>query len=1544
LTPTAVLGGQAPYGHPHGSMSMGEAERKNDKPPSREELTSTVSFGSSAIGPGGHVGPYKLLSILGEGGFAVVYLAEQERPVRRRVALKIIKPGMDSKQVIARFEAERQALALLDHPNVAHVYDAGTTRPGLPYFAMEFVRGLPLTEHCDRQKLTVEQRLELFLQVCEAVQHAHHKGIIHRDIKPANIQVCIEGEQFIPKVIDFGVAKALNQPLTERTLVTGQGQMIGTPEYMSPEQAEMTKQDIDTRSDIYSLGVLLYRLLTGTLPFESEALREGGIDHLRQVICEESPQTPSVRVGSLNADDSARLARCCRADVNTVRRKLHGDLDWIALKAMEKDRTRRYQTAHALAEDIQRHLNHEPVLAGPPSKIYRLKKFLRKHRAQAIRAATMAILLAAMAVIFVMYRQAVNRGKQAEFLQHEHILSKARQLRSNRQFQEALTLIEIILDSKHVSPEARLLRARLVLEVKGPTEAVKELEKLLNERDEIACPAHLLLAWIYQESDPNDPEMMEAYQQKAKEHQQKGENLFTETAEAYFNRAMIAGTAERTLEDLNKALALERNHYDALRSRALTYYALREYRNMERDALAMTFLRGEDPLGYSLLAIALRETKDFAEAVQYHNKAVELSPDDPELYSQRYETYLRWAKYDYALQDANRCVEMEPEQFVYHFNVFTALVSLGDYEAARQQYSKIVGADSAQQPQFEAWIKRHVFKVLGEGQPFELPRQIARDEAFSVMQEAADYYRTLETKATRLVSEVYGQSSWSPDGTKLAYGRSDLYAWQPKILTAGAPALFGSSGIEVVDLESGRTRPLVSFGKDPAWSPDGEYIAFVREPYRVRDYREEVWIIPAGGGEPRRLASGAWPMWASDSRRIFFHSRTEKALYSIRIDELTAKPKRVISCPSRFPWVSPDEKYVAYGVGNELQIVELSSGSIWTKWIAPGPAIGLLVRWSPNAKEISVAGLTGSDLGLWVFDVERKKAWQIFDPPAISGIWSPDRSRMIIEIKIPFEENWLVRLDPNIPTHQAVASALTSEDYLRLRQNKYTRIIDSEAVNADIYLEKLTSVGMDQYRLGAFEDTLVTFTRLDELHRDRNGESHPADVAFLAMSLHQLGRHREAEAALDRLRNLFEADKYAQEEKYLREAEQLFAGQSSELCKAWQYIEATRLEEASQLVEQLRSAREQTDSGIQSVIKSLARAYYHRGRSAKHRGDGYAETIADYQTAAGVDPGHVRTLGDLAWLQAACPVPEFRDGTKAIENATKACELTNWEDYSYVGTLAAVYAEIGDFPTALKWQKEAIRLLPEGKRPMWQANYESRLRLYQSGRRYDKGNLWSFSTGNMIAWWKLDEDSGSTAADSSGNDHAGRLVGDPQWLPLGGKLGGALQLDGDGDWVKISDEAPFDFTDEMTVAAWINITTVPEEWTPIVTKGNSAWRLITYRAQRKFHFAVGGPGVDLNFVHGATEIAAGQWHHVCGTYDGANIRLYVDGAEDPSSPVAYKGRITSNDFDACIGGNSEKTGYHWHGLIDDVRIYSYALNQQEIRAICGGEGPSPARD
>jgi non-specific serine/threonine protein kinase/serine/threonine-protein kinase len=377
---------------------------------SEKEAALTTSLGTVFERPSGQIGRYKLLSILGEGGMGIVYLAEQEQPIKRQMALKVIKPGMDSARVIARFEAERQALALLDHPNIAHVYDAGTTESGRPYFVMEYVEGLPITEHCDRYKLTIDERLKLFLQVCHAVHHAHQKGIIHRDIKPSNILVSTQDEQVVPKIIDFGVAKAIAQPLSERTLYTEQGQLFGTPEYMSPEQADMATEDIDTRSDIYSLGVLLYVLLTGVLPFEPETLREGGIEQIRKMIRETDPKTPSTRLTKLG-EAAEKIAESRRTKIETLARRLHRELEWIPLKAMRKERTERYRSASELADDIENYLRGNPLIAGPLTAVYRFKKFVRRNRAFVTGIAAVLAVLVAGVIISMSFAVRAERAR-----------------------------------------------------------------------------------------------------------------------------------------------------------------------------------------------------------------------------------------------------------------------------------------------------------------------------------------------------------------------------------------------------------------------------------------------------------------------------------------------------------------------------------------------------------------------------------------------------------------------------------------------------------------------------------------------------------------------------------------------------------------------------------------------------------------------------------------------------------------------------------------------------------------------------------------------------------------------------------------------------------------------------------------------------------------------------------------------------------------------------------------------------------------------------
>jgi serine/threonine protein kinase len=362
--------------------------------------------------PGARIGRYKLLQQIGEGGCGVVYMAEQEEPVRRRVALKVIKLGMDTRQVIGRFEAERQALALMDHPNIAKVHDAGATDTGRPFFVMELVRGTKITDYCDENSLSSPERLALFMQVCLAIQHAHQKGIIHRDIKPSNILVTLNDGVAVPKVIDFGIAKATQGRLTDHTLFTAFEQFIGTPAYMSPEQAAMTSLDIDTRSDIYSLGVLLYELLTGKTPFDTKTLKSVGLDAMRRSIQEHEPLRPSIRLETIEKEELTETARQRRTEPVKLIHLLSGDLDWIVMKCLEKDRARRYETANGLAADLKRHLNNEAVLARPPSRLYRLQKLVRRNKGTFAMISAMLGILLAGAIASTLYAIRATRAEK----------------------------------------------------------------------------------------------------------------------------------------------------------------------------------------------------------------------------------------------------------------------------------------------------------------------------------------------------------------------------------------------------------------------------------------------------------------------------------------------------------------------------------------------------------------------------------------------------------------------------------------------------------------------------------------------------------------------------------------------------------------------------------------------------------------------------------------------------------------------------------------------------------------------------------------------------------------------------------------------------------------------------------------------------------------------------------------------------------------------------------------------------------------------------
>jgi len=449
-------------------------------------------------GPGTRIGPYKLLQLIGEGGFGSVFMAQQEQPVQRKVALKIIKLGMDTRQVVARFEQERQALALMDHPNIARVLDAGATETGRPYFVMELVKGDPIVEYADKNNLAIEDRLELFAQVCNAVQHAHTKGIIHRDIKPSNILVSTQDGRPHTKVIDFGIAKATASQLTEKTLFTEHRQLIGTPEYMSPEQAE-GNLDIDTRTDVYSLGVLLYELLTGTTPFSSKELRSAAYAEIQRIIREVEPPKPSTRLSS-NTDTIANVAAKRHTEPKRLGTMVRGDLDWIVMKALEKDRQRRYETANGLAMDIRRYLSGEAVVAAPPSHAYRLKKFVRRNKGQVIAASLVLLALVAGVVgTTIGLIEAKKQERVAIAAAEEERKAKEREA----QRAEGERLAKLDAEAKKAEAEAEKQRAD---EEKQIAESVTEFltQKLLAQADAGTQADSLLQAGeLASEAKPN---------------------------------------------------------------------------------------------------------------------------------------------------------------------------------------------------------------------------------------------------------------------------------------------------------------------------------------------------------------------------------------------------------------------------------------------------------------------------------------------------------------------------------------------------------------------------------------------------------------------------------------------------------------------------------------------------------------------------------------------------------------------------------------------------------------------------------------------------------------------------------------------------------------------------------------------------------------------------------------------------------------------------------------------------------------------------------
>ncbi|MCL5279188.1 MAG: protein kinase [Planctomycetes bacterium] len=1013
-----------------------------------------ADIGDSAIseGPGTVIGRYKLLEKIGEGGMAVVYMAEQTEPIRRKVALKIIKLGMDTRQVIARFEAERQALALMDHPSIAKVLDAGATETGRPYFVMELVQGLSITEYCDKNSLSTKDRLILFLQVCHAVQHAHQKGIIHRDIKPSNVMVTQHDGKPMPKVIDFGIAKATNQKLTEKTLFTRYAHIIGTPAYMSPEQAELSDLDVDTRSDIYSLGVLLYELLTGTTPFSEEELRKAGYVEMQRVIREQEPIKPSTKLSALG-DTLTDIAKRRNCTPDLLRKTIRGDLDWIVMKSLEKDRVRRYETAGGLAEDVRRHLEHEPVVARGPSTTYRLGKFLRRHRVQTIALLATILLIGATVVVLSLWNQDRLRLVKADGFRDQGVLSQAREQYARGQRQAALQTIQSVLQSQHVGPEAQLLCAGILAEDRRVDEAMAMLGNLVHDRPEIAGAAHALLARILWESQSPKAEKSE----EIEEHRRQAEALLPETAEAHFLRAITAATIKEQLASLNQALQLDPAHYESLRLRAFTHYASRKYERMKDDALVMTVLRPRDPRGYSLRAIAQQELGHSPEAIADFDSAMaRTAKEDPQyidLAARRCEALLHNGDYEQVTANAQEALKLWPHRPVFQYHKFCALTLLGDYEKAEALFREIVGPGQESRQQFENWRAKYVFDTLAAGRSWHAPNREPAGAAFLPMVEVEETYGDLSAKAKRVVADGF-TAHWSPDGKKLAFSMG----------------VQGYSGLAIYDRATRETDLLIVPGKDPAWSPDGQYIAFVRDCQVLRlpefvtaerksQHRstmdEEVWVIQSNGTAPRRLARGYRPCWSRDSACVYYASRADNTLYSIALAGPDTEPKQIMKGSGAGSALSPDNRRVAYVEGAFLRVKELDSQTLAAEWRVP-VGDGGWPAWSPRGQELCLGTFNNGPQGngLWLYNVGRREPAHVLGGPIRAGSWARNGTEFVFHLGPPYFEIWAADLDPNTPIMEALGPAQTSEQYFREMVAIHTRRIKTDPRDAYAYSDR----------------------------------------------------------------------------------------------------------------------------------------------------------------------------------------------------------------------------------------------------------------------------------------------------------------------------------------------------------------------------------------------------------------------------------------------------------------------------------------------------------
>ncbi|HSW00272.1 MAG TPA: hypothetical protein VLI39_08880 [Sedimentisphaerales bacterium] len=717
------------------------------------------------------------------------------------------------------------------------------------------------------------------------------------------------------------------------------------------------------------------------------------------------------------------------------------------MKSLENDRSRRYDTAGGLAEDIRRHLEHEPVLARGPGVAYRVERFLRRHRSGAISAVAFTVLIAIVAAVLSMWNRDRAQLAEAEGFKHRNTLSQAREQYAKADREAALATINPIRESKHVGPEARLLQATILVDNRQPKEAMVVLGGLLNQKPEVAGAAHSLLARILWESGSPDTQKL----QEIEEQRKKAEALLPETAEAYFLRAMTALTVKEQLASLDKALEFDSSHYESRRLRAFTYYASRKYEKLKDDALVMTILRPRDALGYALRAKASRELGRYSEAIADFSLAIALTPSDEpqhvDLRIQESETLLQMGDYERVIAEAHTGPK-DSSPLQYH--KFAALTALGEYDTATALFREIITPGHEARQKFRDWCAKYVFDTLESGRSWHLQDREPTGAAFLPMVEAEETYRSLVAKGGHRLTTDGFSARWSPDGTKLAFSLG----------------VQGFSGVAVFDPATKETDLLIVPGKDPRWSPDGKYIAFVRDcellrleelamAERENQHRpvadEQVWVMNADGTEPRRLAQGSWPSWASDSSHLYYLSRRDSILCSVPLVGQDREPQSFMKC-STLPSVSPDNRHVAHFENGSLKIVDLPSQKPVAECRVPFMSWGV-TAWSPAGNEVCLGGGNSQReaLGLWSYDLQTRDFVKILDGQITSASWSSMCTELACCLGPPYYDVWTVPVNPTIRTIEALGPVGTLEKHLGEMLAFYTRRIEADPQDAYAY-------------------------------------------------------------------------------------------------------------------------------------------------------------------------------------------------------------------------------------------------------------------------------------------------------------------------------------------------------------------------------------------------------------------------------------------------------------------------------------------------------------